>query len=52
MVGVTRNSLTFQHAVAVELVHVERSVDVTGLLDLVGDDATHEVRMSRVQIGH
>merc|ERR1719295_2143716 len=43
---------TLQHAVAVKLVHDERSIDVSGLLDLVGDDATHEVRMSRVQVGH
>ena len=41
-----------QHAIAVKLVHDERSIDVSGLLDLVGDDATHEVRMSGVQIGH
>ena len=44
--------LTLEHAVAVKLVHDERSVDVSGLLDLVGDDATDEVRMSRVQVGH
>merc|ERR1712198_86365 len=43
---------TLQHAVAVELVHDERSIDVSGLLDLVGDDATHEVRMGGVQVGH
>merc|ERR1712142_1271565 len=28
------------------------SVDVSRLLDLVGDNATDEVRMSRVQVGH
>merc|ERR1712142_1442788 len=28
------------------------SVDVSRLLDLVGDDATDEVRVSRVQVGH
>ena len=44
--------LTLEHAVAVKLVHDERSIDVSGLLDLVGDDATDEVRMSRVQVGH
>ena len=44
--------LTLEHAVAVELMHDKRSVDVSGLLDLVGDDATDEVRMSRVQVGH
>merc|ERR1719193_200291 len=43
---------TLKHAVAIELVHDKRSVDVSGLLDLVGDDATHEVRMSRVQVSH
>merc|ERR1712198_186041 len=43
---------TLQHAVAVELVHDERSIDVSRLLDLVGDDATHEVRMGGVQVGH
>lgn len=42
----------FQHSVAVQLVHDQGSVDVSGLLDLVGDDATHEVRVSRVQVGH
>merc|ERR1719376_1067090 len=31
---------TLEHAVAVKLVHDKRSVDVSGLLDLVGDDAT------------
>ena len=39
---------TFQHSVAVKLVHDERSIDVSGLLDLVGDDAADEVRVSRV----
>ena len=43
---------TFEHAVAVKLVHDKRSIDVSRLLDLVGDDATDEVRMSRVQVGH
>merc|ERR1719391_960587 len=43
---------TLQHAVAVKLVHDKRSIDVSRLLDLVGDDATHEVRMSGVQVGH
>merc|ERR1712198_815582 len=43
---------TLQHAVAVKLVHDERSINVSGLLDLVGDDATHEVRMGGVQVGH
>merc|ERR1719383_1102343 len=47
-----KSAKTFQNAVAVKLVHDERSIDVSRLLDLVGDDATHEVRMSRVQIGH
>merc|ERR1719427_440197 len=46
------NTDALQHAVAVKLVHDERSIDVTGLLDFVGDDATDEVRMSRVQVGH
>ena len=32
--------------------HDKRSVDVSGLLDLVGDDATHKVRMSGVQVSH
>ena len=32
--------------------HDERSVRVSGLLDLVGDDAADEVRVSRVQVGH
>merc|ERR1719300_1409422 len=43
---------TLQHAVAVKLVHDKRSIDVSGLLDLVGDDATHEVRMGGVQGSH
>jgi len=43
---------TLEHAVAVKLVHDKRSVDVSGLLDLVGDDATHKVRMSGVQVSH
>ena len=37
---------TFEHAVAVKLVHDKRSIDVSGLFNLVGDDATHKVRMS------
>ena len=45
-------SHTLQDAVTSELVHDERSIDVTRLLDLVGDDTTHEVRVSRVQVGH
>ena len=32
--------------------HDKGSVDVSRLLDLVGDNATDEVRMSRVQVGH
>merc|ERR1712198_757420 len=46
------NTNTLQHAVAIKLVHDKRSIDVSRLLDLVGDDATDEVRMSRVQVGH
>merc|ERR1711970_1189681 len=40
LVGQTQHANTdaLQHAVAVKLVHDERSVDVSGLLDLVGDD--------------
>merc|ERR1719427_2229852 len=54
LVGQTQHANTdaLQHAVAVELVHDERSVDVSRLLDLVGDDAADEVRGSRVQVGH
>merc|ERR1719295_423511 len=54
LVGQTQHANTdaLEHAVAVKLVHDERSVDVSGLLDLVGDNATHEVRMGRVQVGH
>merc|ERR1719334_458370 len=54
LVGQTQhaNTDTFQYSVAVKLVHDKRSVDVTGLLDLVGNDATHEVRVSRVQGSH
>merc|ERR1719462_241857 len=37
------NTDTLEHTVAVKLVHDKRSIDVSGLLDLVGDDATHEV---------
>ena len=37
-----------QHSVAGELVHDQRSIGVTGLLDFIGDDATDEVRVSRV----
>merc|ERR1711962_1546979 len=46
------NTDALKHTVAVKLMHDERSVDVSGLLDLVGDDAADEVRMSRVQVGH
>merc|ERR1719289_213563 len=46
------NADALQHAVAVKLVHDEGSVDVSGLLDLVGDDAADEVWMSRMQVGH
>jgi hypothetical protein len=42
----------FEHTVAVQLVHDERSIDVSRLLDLVGDDATDKVRMGGVQVGH
>merc|ERR1719428_1289820 len=54
LVGQTQHANTdaFEHAVAVELMHDKRSVDVTGLLDLVGDDASDKVRVSRVQVGH
>merc|ERR1719320_260040 len=54
LVGQTQhtNTDTLEHTVAVKLVHDKRSIDVSGLLDLVGDDATHEVRMSGVQVGH
>merc|ERR1719315_538676 len=54
LVGQTQHANTdaLEHAVAVELMHDKRSVDVTGLLDLVGDDATDEMRVSRVQVGH
>merc|ERR1719447_2207878 len=54
LVGQTQHTDTdaLEHTVAVELVHDKRSVDVSRLLDLVGDDATDEVRMSRVQVGH
>merc|ERR1719447_1452014 len=54
LVGQTQhaNTDTLQHAVAVKLMHDKGSVDVSRLLDLVGDDATDEVRMSRVQVGH
>merc|ERR1719295_2044014 len=40
------NADTLEHTVAVKLVHDKRSIDVSGLLDLVRDDATHKVRMS------
>ena len=46
------NPDALQHSVAGELVHDERGVGVARLLDLVGDDAADEVRMSRVQVGH
>merc|ERR1712142_465000 len=46
------NTDTLQHSVAVELVHDEGRVGVTGLFDLVGNDAADEVRGSRVQVGH
>merc|ERR1719347_356532 len=54
LVGQTQHTNTdaLEHAVAVELMHDKRSVDVSGLLDLVGDDATDEMRVSRVQVGH
>merc|ERR1719244_1245914 len=54
LVGQTQHTNTdaFEHTVAVKLVHDKRSIDVSRLLDLVGDDATDEVRMSRVQVGH
>merc|ERR1712168_766295 len=54
LVGQTQhtNTDTFQHSVAVKLVHDKRSVNVSRLLDFVGNDATHEVRVSRVQGSH
>merc|ERR1719447_2573069 len=54
LVGQTQHTDTdtLQHAIAVKLVHDKRSIDVSGLLDLIGDDATDEVRMSGVQVGH
>ena len=43
---------TFEDAVASQLMHDKRRVRVARLFQLVGDDATDEVRMSRVQIRH
>ena len=43
---------TLQYAVAGQLMHDQRSVDESGLLDLIGNDAAHEMGMSRVQICH
>merc|ERR1719383_219102 len=54
LVGQTQlaNTDALQHSVASELMHDQGRIGVTRLLDLVGDDATHEVRMSRVQVVH
>merc|ERR1719283_719644 len=40
------NTNAFQHSVASELMHDQWRVRMSRLLDFVGDDATHKVRMS------
>ena len=43
---------TLQHTVAAQLVQDQLSIDHTGTLHLVGDDATHKVRISVAQVDH
>ena len=46
------NTDAFKHTVTLELVHDQVGVNQTGLLLLVGNDATHEVRVGAVQTLH
>lgn len=46
------NTDTLEYTVTGELMHHEVRVNYAGLLQLVGDDATHEVRLRGSQRGH
>ena len=43
---------TFQHTIASQLVEHQAGINDTGLLVLIGDDATHKVRLGVEQGGH
>lgn len=46
------NTDAFQYTVASQLIQHQSRIDDTALLQLVGDDTTNEVRMSRFQHAH
>lgn len=48
----TTNSDTLKHTVTLELVKYKGGINHTGLFQLVGNDTTHKVRMSAVQVLH
>lgn len=48
----TANSDTLKHTVTLELVKYKGGINHTGLFQLVGNDTTHKVRMSAVQVLH
>lgn len=50
--SLTANTDTLQHTVTGQLVHDQVGIDEARLLQLVGNDATHEVRLGRAQSGH
>lgn len=43
---------TLQYTIAAQLVQHQLSVNHAGTLDLVGDDATHKVRIGVAQVNH
>jgi hypothetical protein len=51
-VALAANADALQHTVAAELVKHQRRVDLAGALDVVGDDATHKVRVCAVEREH
>jgi len=46
------NANTFQNTIAAQLVQHQLSVNHTRTLHLIGDDATHKMRICVPQIGH
>jgi hypothetical protein len=50
--ALTANTDTLKYTVTSQLVHDKMRVNNTGLLHLVGDDATDEVRLCALQGGH